>query len=75
MNIIQGYDFTKDINGVLDSAKTRILGTEKDEAKEILLSFPEIASIKLKVRPPRYSSLPKLKSRIKISVEGQNIEK
>lgn len=75
INIIQWYDFNKDINGVLSSMKTRILGIHKDTAKEIILSYPEIAATKLKVRPPRYSSLPKLKSRIKIDVEWQKLKK
>lgn len=69
VSVIQWYNFSKDINGVLDSLKSRILGMDKNEAKEIILAYPEISNALIKVRPPRYNTLPKLKSRIKINYD------
>jgi hypothetical protein len=71
VNVVQWYNFTKDINGVLDGIKSRILGMDKNEAKEIILSYPEISTATLKIRPPRYNTLPKLKSRIKVRYDAQ----
>jgi hypothetical protein len=71
-NVVQGYDFTKDINGVIDSIKNRILGIETSAAKDIILSYPEIASVNIRVTPPRYNTIPRLKSRILIKYpEGE----
>ncbi|PJA48109.1 MAG: hypothetical protein CO170_03700 [candidate division SR1 bacterium CG_4_9_14_3_um_filter_40_9] len=71
VSVIQGYNFAKDVNGILDSMKSRILGASKEEAKDIILSYPEISTVSLKVRPPRYNTLPKLKSRIKINYQQE----
>lgn len=73
-SVIQWYDFNKDINGVIESLKTRLIGMGKDEARDIILSYPEISSAKLKIRPPRYNTIPKLKSRMKFVIEGQGDE-
>jgi len=35
-----------------------------ETVKQYVSTFIEIASVKMKIRPPRYSWLPKLKSRI-----------
>lgn len=66
VSVIQWYDFTQDINWVLDSIKSRILWATKEETQDIILSYPEISSVKIKIRPPRYNTVPKLKSRIKM---------
>jgi hypothetical protein len=68
LSIIQRYDFQKDINNVIGSIKTSILGVEKQQAKSLLLGYPEISSANISVRPPRYTSVTKLKSRIKINI-------
>ena len=65
---IQWYDFEKDINWILDEIKDHIVWAEKEEARVFILKYPEISSVKLKISPRWYSSIPKLKSRIKISI-------
>lgn len=67
---IQWYDFTKDINGIIDEIKDHIVWAEKEEARSFILQYPEISSVKLKVTPWRYSNIPRLKSRIKISINS-----
>ena len=64
ISIIQWYDFDSDINQVLPSIKSRIVGKRHDEARSIILEYEEISTIRINVRPPWYSSIPKIKSRI-----------
>ena len=65
---IQWYDFEKDINWILDEIKNHIVGAEKEDARIYILKYPEVSSVKIKVSPRRYYSIPKLKSRIKILI-------
>jgi len=69
INAIQWYDFTNDINGILNDIKDNITNKETSEAKNIILSYPETAWVKVKISPFRYNQTPRLKSRIKISIE------
>lgn len=71
LTIIQWYDFDKDVNNILDTIKTSIVGINKQKAKALLLGYPEISSTNISVRPPRYTSITKLKSRIKINIIQQ----
>lgn len=64
IDIIQWYDFAKDINWILDDLKTNIVWKTKEEVQKITLSYPEIAWVNIKIRPPWYNAIPKLKSRI-----------
>jgi hypothetical protein len=70
IEVIQGYDFSKDINRILDEIKTHIVSIDKEEARSYILSFPEVASTKIKVSPSRYWSMPKVKSKIKILINN-----
>ncbi len=69
IDIIQWYDFTKDINWILEDIKNNIVSIDKQQAQKIILSYPEIAWVTIKIRPPRYTTLPKLKSRINFIFE------
>lgn len=75
VDIKQSYDFAKDINGIIPDMKDRITGLTEEKAREILFSYPEISSFDIIINPPRYTTVSKLKSRIKISVEGKSIRK
>lgn len=68
IEVIQWYDFNKDINYILEDIKNHITGMDKESARNYILKFAEIASTKIKVKPNRYWSIPSIKSRIKISV-------
>lgn len=69
INVIQWYDFVKDVNWILTDIKTQIIGKNKEAARKIILSFPEISSVKIKISPPWYVSIPQLKSRIRANIE------
>ncbi len=68
LTIIQWYDFEKDVNNILSTIKSSIVWMNKEKAKAMLLWFPEISSTNISVRPPWYTSVTKLKSRIKINI-------
>ncbi|MFA5747994.1 MAG: hypothetical protein WC872_02660 [Candidatus Absconditabacterales bacterium] len=70
VSIIQAYDFTKDINGILPSIKEHIISLDKEKAKEIITAYPEISNAIIGITPPRYNSIPKIKSRINISIKN-----
>lgn len=74
VDIKQYYDFSKDINHILPDLKDRIVGLHEDKAREALFSYPEISSFDIVIRPPWYTTVSKLKSRIKIFVNGKTIK-
>lgn len=67
IEVIEWYDFKKDINGIIDDIKAHIISMNSEDARNYILQFSEVASTKIKVTPRRYWSIPKLKSRIKIT--------
>lgn len=72
--VFQSYDFLRDINNLLAELKPRIVGLTKDQARNIIIAYPEIWAVKIVIRPIRYPTVAKLKSRIKIYVDGQKVE-
>lgn len=69
ISVIQWYDFEMDINKVSESIKNRITGLRTEQAREIILSYPEISTARIVIRPPRYTTIPTLKSRINLRIE------
>jgi len=69
VNAIQGYDFNKDINNIINEIKEKVLNKSETEAKNIILKYPETAWVKIKITPFWYNQIPRLKSRIKIITE------
>jgi len=74
VDIKQYYDFSKDINNILSDMKDRIVWLTEEKSREILFSYPEISSFVITIRPPWYTTISKLKSRIKVSVHGKAIK-
>jgi len=69
INIVQTYDFENDTKQIIPEIKNKIAWMNIDEARNYILStYDEIWSIKISV-PLRYSSIPVIKSRIKITNE------
>ena len=75
VEIKQSYDFSKDINGILPDMKDRIVWLSEEKAREAIFSYPEISSFTITIRPPRYTTVSKLKSRINVSVNGKTIKR
>lgn len=74
VDIKQFYDFSKDINNLLPNIKDRIVGLTEEKARDILFSYPEISSFDIVIRPPWYTTVSKLKSRVKVYVNGKTIK-
>ncbi len=74
VDIKQYYDFTKDINNIVSDMKERIVWMTEEKAREVIFSYPEISSFTITIRPPRYTTVSKLKSRITIWVNGKSIK-
>ncbi len=74
VDIKQYYDFAKDINGIVSDMKDRVVGLNEEKAREILFSYPEISSFDISIRPPRYTTISKLKSRVAVYVNGKTIK-
>jgi len=69
ISVIQGYDFQTDVNKVAENIKNRITGLKTEQAREIILSYPEISTARITIRPPRYTTIPTLKSRINLKIQ------
>lgn len=61
------YDFKQDTNHLLSEITDKIAWKSQEEAKNILLSYPEISAVILKLSPVWSDILPTLKSRISYS--------
>lgn len=67
INVIQTYDFENDPKQILPEIKNKIAWMDIDDARNYILStYDEIWSAKISV-PLRYSSIPVIKSRIRIT--------
>lgn len=75
IDIKQYYDFAKDVNNIVSDMKERIVWLTEDKAREVIFSYPEISSFTITIRPPRYTTVSKLKSRININVNGNTIQR
>lgn len=65
------YDFKQDSARLLDDMTEKIAGKTEAEAKKILLSYPEVSAVVLKLSPAWSDTLPTLKSRISFSTTTQ----
>lgn len=69
VTILQGYDFKRDVKGILPAIKAEIAGKTVDEARKLILQYSEIASTKIDLGFLQGAELPNVKSRIKIKIE------
>ena len=67
VSAVWGYDFQQDTNHLLSEITDKIAWKSRDVAKNILLSYPEISAVILKLSPVWSDVLPTLKSRITYS--------
>jgi hypothetical protein len=64
--VIQTYDFEKDQKQIISDIKNKIAWMNVDSARNYILStYDEVGSVKISV-PLWYSSIPVIKSRIKV---------
>jgi len=64
VSVIRWYNFEKDKNNIKQTIKDNIVGKNENQARNYILSFPEISTAKINIRPPRYKQVSSTKSRI-----------
>lgn len=70
INIIQTYDFEKDSKQIISDIKNKTAWMNIEDARNYILStYDEIWNVKISV-PLRYSSIPVIKSRIKLQINN-----
>lgn len=67
--VLQGYDFKRDVKGILPAIKSAVAGKSLEEARKLILQYSEVASTKIDLGFLQGAELPNVKSRIKIKVE------
>ena len=67
--VLQGYDFQRDVKGILPTIKASIAGKRLEEARKLILQYSEIASVKIDLGFLQGDTLPNVKSRIKVKFE------
>ena len=51
--------------------KSKITGINKKKARDILLKYDEVQDVDISISPPRYDTLPQVKSRIKFQIKSK----
>ena len=69
VSIYQWYDFKRDLKWIIPAIRTNISWKTLEEARKIILQYPEISSVKINLWIFQWDVLPNVKSRIKVKVE------
>ena len=64
VSAVRWYDFEKDQWAIKEDLKRKTAWLSLDEAKKVILTYPEISSVIIKASPAWADTLPTLKSRI-----------
>lgn len=64
MNAIWWYNFDRDSNWLLPEIRSKITGKSRELALQEVISYDEVAQAEIRISPPRYTTLPQVKSRI-----------
>ena len=69
VSIYQWYDFKRDLKWIIPAIRTNIAWKSLEEARKLILQYPEISSVKINLWIFQWDVLPNVKSRIKVKVE------
>jgi len=69
VSIYQWYDFKRDVKWIIPAIRTNVSWKTIEEARKIILQYPEISSAKINLWIFQGNILPNVKSRIKVKVE------
>ncbi len=70
ISTIWWYNFDKDINGIKEEMRDKLVWVSEEEAKSIMLTYPTVWDVFITTTPPRYNRLPMLKSRILFKIQN-----
>ncbi len=68
VTVLQGYDFQRDVKGIIPAIKAAIAGKNVEEARKLILQYSEVASTKIDLGLLQGGELPNVKSRINVKV-------
>jgi hypothetical protein len=76
VSTFRSYNFQSDVGGVLSQITQAIAGKSKEQARQQILSYPDISVAKITVSPFWYQTIPSIKSRIEFKVtESESLTK
>lgn len=70
ISTIWWYNFDKDVNGIKEEMRDKLVWVSESEAKSIMLTYPTVWDVFITTTPPRYNRLPMLKSRIIFKIQN-----
>ncbi len=62
--ILKKYDIHRDGLQIIKEIKDKIIGIDKNKAKEIILTYPEIEKAEVKISPRWYTTIPDISARV-----------
>ena len=68
VSTFRSYNFQSDIGGILSQITQHIAGVSKEQARQEILSYPDVSVAKIVVSPFWYQTIPSIKSRIEFKV-------
>jgi hypothetical protein len=68
VSTFRSYNFQSDIGGILSQITQSIAGLSKEQARQTILSYPDISIAKITVSPFWYQTIPSIKSRIEFKI-------
>ena len=72
ISTFRSYNFQSDVWGVMSQITQRIAGMSKEQARQEILSYPDISVVNISVSPFWYQTIPSIKSRIEFKVAESN---
>lgn len=76
VSTFRSYNFQSDIGGILSQITQDIAGMSKEQARQKILSYPDISIAKITISPFWYQTIPSIKSRIEFKItESESLVK
>ncbi len=70
MSFVKWYNFSKDPNRLFSEIQQKIVWLNQEDALQIMLAYPQIATVEIVIKPPRYTTVSRLKSRIYFKIQN-----
>ena len=67
--LLQRYDIRNDTLWLVSEIKDKIVGLDKKDAKDIILTYDEVNSARISITPRWFSLIPEVKSRVNFRIE------
>ncbi len=64
VDLLWWYNFSSDATNLIEDMRSKIAWKTREEAKAILLAYPQVWDVRIRIRPPWYETLPPVSARI-----------